>query len=125
MGEPAAAFVLLKHETQDGVHWDLMLDTGSVLRTWQLSADPSAAGSAPPDISIRRLPDHRRDYLDYEGPVSRNRGYVTRADQGTYCILEEDSRSWILSLSGRRLHGRFRLQADGSGLESWRLTRLD
>lgn len=125
MGEPAAAFVLLRHETQEGVHWDLMLDTGSVLTTWRLSADPSAAGPGSPDISVRRLPDHRRDYLDYEGPVSRNRGYVTRADQGTYCIWEEDSRSCILRLSGRRLYGRFRLQSDGPSLESWRMTRLD
>ncbi|HPD29978.1 MAG TPA: DNA polymerase ligase N-terminal domain-containing protein [Phycisphaerae bacterium] len=125
MGEPGAAFVLLRHDTRDGVHWDLMLDTGSVLATWQLAADPSAAGPGPQEISARRLPDHRYDYLDYEGPISRNRGYVTRSDRGTYRILEDNSRSYVVILSGERLSGRFRLQADGPSGESWRFTRLD
>ncbi|MDR2345499.1 MAG: hypothetical protein LBE18_05480 [Planctomycetaceae bacterium] len=32
----------------------------------------------------KRLPYHRLEYLDYEGEVSRNRGYVERIDKGIY-----------------------------------------
>ena len=33
-----------------------------------------------------RLPDHRLAYLEYEGPVSGNRGVVRRIDSGKYEI---------------------------------------
>lgn len=59
---------------------------------------PSAEGAAPlttfrladrPDgndwkeLVAIRLPDHRRLYLDYEGPISDNRGHVRRVRAGT------------------------------------------
>lgn len=125
MGKPDPVFVLLRHETLEGVHWDLMLDTGSVLTTWQLAADPCGVGWESGGISSRRLPDHRRAYLEYEGPVSRNRGWVRLADRGTYRILADESLSCTVSLIGQRLSGRFRLEAEKAGLESWRFKRLD
>ena len=38
-------FVLLEHHW-DGVHWDLMLDVGAVLRTWAIDA-PIVPGVNP------------------------------------------------------------------------------
>ena len=54
------------------MHWDLMLDTGETLRTWRL--EPALPGV----IRAEPLGNHRRAYLDYEGPVSGNRGSVQR-----------------------------------------------
>jgi len=31
---------------------------------------------------LQQLPDHRRDYLDYEGPISGGRGVVRRVETG-------------------------------------------
>lgn len=80
-------FAVLRHETAGGVHWDLMLESNGVLLTW--SVPPLFEGM--PDRAIPsfespavRLPDHRMVYLDFEGPVSRNRGEVRRIDAGTY-----------------------------------------
>ncbi len=125
MGERGAAFVLLRHETPDGVHWDLMLDTGSLLTTWQLSADPTAIDPEWATIPAKRLPDHRRAYLEYEGPVSRNRGWVTQTDRGTYHLLKDESLSCAVSLSGERLSGRYELRSQEPGSESWLFRRLD
>lgn len=72
-------FVILEHRW-NGVHWDLMLEAGDVLRTWAI--DRALAPGA--DLPARRLPDHRLAYLDYEGPVSGDRGTVRRVDQGSY-----------------------------------------
>ena len=58
-------FVLLEH-LWDGVHWDLMLERGEVLRTWAIDA-PVVAGE---DLPARALPDHRRIYLDYQGAIN-------------------------------------------------------
>lgn len=81
-------FVILLHECspgdEGGNHWDLMLEPpsrsgGTVkLATWALFSEPQPG--AP--ISAQRLPDHRELYLDYEGPISGNRGRVARVIWG-------------------------------------------
>jgi hypothetical protein len=127
MGEPRRPFVLLRHRLSDSTHWDLMLDTGQVLATWQFAADPAAVASDRGQIplSARRLPDHRRFYLDYEGPVSGNRGEVARIDQGVYLLLDERPDQWTVELHGSVLAGRFRLFADPPGSDCWRLQPVD
>jgi len=126
MGEPERAFVLLRHQTSEGVHWDLMLDIGPSLATWQLGEDPAVRLSRPTDegIPARLLAEHRRDYLDYEGPVSRNRGHVTRADRGTYTSLTREAAAWTFTLVGEGLSGRFRLSATRPEADEWLLQRL-
>ena len=47
----------------------------------------------PPDhwskpTSVVRLPDHRSVYLTYQGPISRDRGIVTRIRDGTHDWIE-------------------------------------
>jgi hypothetical protein len=71
--------------SRTGVHWDLMLESGDVLHTWALAAEP--APNLP--IAAEQLPDHRLIYLDYEGPISGNRGTVTRWDAGRFEVLSE------------------------------------
>ncbi len=76
-------FVLLEHRWR-GIHWDLMLENGTSLRTWAIDA-PVVGGI---ELPARSLPDHRIAYLDYEGEISGGRGSVRRVDAGTYAILE-------------------------------------
>lgn len=79
---PAARrFVVLRHEKQDDVHWDLMLETDDILATWAISPPPRLDAFR---CAAVRLPDHRRHYLDYEGPISDDRGSVRRIDAGTF-----------------------------------------
>jgi hypothetical protein len=127
MGEPERAFVLLRHETTEGVHWDLMLDVGPSLATWQLVENPATVSDADvrEGIPARLLPEHRRDYLDYEGLLSRNRGYVTRVAHGTFRLLTRKAAAWTISLTGEGLLGRFQLSAVRSGATEWLFQRLD
>lgn len=80
-------FVILHHHVDGSVpagpqrvsHFDLMLEKDEVLWTWewmQLIIDES--------LSIRRLFDHRLDYLTYEGPLSQNRGSVNQIAAGHF-----------------------------------------
>ena len=90
-------FVLLHHECPTSFgkpsHWDLMLERDGALLTWSLPALPAAWGgegdSAAEQIAATRLADHRIAYLDYEGPISNDRGVVTRVDGGEYEVIEE------------------------------------
>jgi hypothetical protein len=64
------------------------------LGTVRCSDWPPAAGT-----TIERIADHRRSYLDYEGPVSGNRGQVIRVESGVYSLEANRDDSQILTLS--------------------------
>lgn len=98
-------FVVLEHDHPAGPHWDLMFEQGSALATWSLPAPPESGL----EITADRLPDHRIDYLDYEGPVSGDRGSVTQWDRGTYHIVRQTDARWVVAVSGEKLTGRIEL----------------
>ena len=108
-------FVILEHD-YPSLHWDLMLEAGSVLRTWRLAMPPSVGASVPAEASG----DHRLLYLDYQGPVSGGRGSVSRWDAGTYEGLSESEGEIEFRLEGRRIGGKCRLVQDEEG--RWRFS---
>ncbi len=82
-------FVVLEHaRAPDDVHWDLMVEDGPVLVTWQLAAPPG-----PRPVAGRRSFDHRPRYLDYEGPLDRERGRVRALARGLARDLAGDPRA--------------------------------
>jgi len=97
-------FVILRHEpapdTPQRLHWDFMLEAEQVLRTWALAERPSPGVR----ICATRLPDHRLVYLDYEGPVSANRGCVRRWDQGSYEVVNDSPSQTTVRLAGEQIH---------------------
>ncbi len=110
-------FVLLEHD-HPVLHWDLMLECKGVLRTWRLDRVPTVTAT----ISAEPLPDHRLAYLDYEGPVSGDRGTVKRVDagqftQGNSCPDVVDHQAIELQLDGTRLRGRARICSEAGTLE--------
>lgn len=106
-------YVILHHRLDSGEHWDLMLEQGEVLLTWQLLREPVDRESLP--IPARRIGDHRKAYLDYEGPLTGNRGTVRRIDSGTVEIEENTPKCVCFILNGGRLWGSFLLQLQAEG----------
>ncbi len=100
-------FVVLQHDHPDQLHWDFMLDQGETLATWSLPLPPASEHLLP----ARSLADHRRIYLDYEGPVSGNRGTVTQWDEGHFEWVERSSDRVVVDLQGRKIIGRVRIEA--------------
>ncbi len=88
-------FVLLWHHIPTELqaklgpsHFDLMLEKRGVLVTWRIPRLPSGPFPARfSDLGIACLPPHRIAYLDYEGPISGERGYVQRVDCGRYTLV--------------------------------------
>ncbi len=100
-------FVILEHD-HPIVHWDLMLEAGEVLHAWRLALPPEQHAGP---IDATELGDHRIAYLDYEGPVSGDRGTVKRWDVGGFIEAPESTaETRILLLEGTRINGRFRLR---------------
>jgi DNA polymerase ligase (LigD)-like protein len=112
-------YVILEHtgskSYKTGRHWDLMLEADNRLRTWELEAVPSSSAVARGHL----LSDHRLEYLDYEGPVSNNRGNVRRWDAGEYDVLTEEVGELSFQLSGQQLRGQLRLVLDKDHPGEW------
>jgi hypothetical protein len=129
-------FVLLLHECPDDrqrpTHCDLMLETretGESLETWSLRQLPrdwqSLEGTsthpiiaASNTVEAQRLADHRLAYLDYEGPVSGDRGSVRRLDSGT-CVRRQKPQCY--SLVGQVIRGEIMLQQLSDDDARWQL----
>jgi hypothetical protein len=130
-------FVLLRHLCPAGYekssHWDFMLEWTGALRTWELRELPTiwwiALGDVLPDsakpatyvVQASRLADHRLAYLDYEGPLSHNRGSVSRSDAGTYTLTRETGNRLDIQLAGERLQGETVLELDKAHQDHWHL----
>jgi hypothetical protein len=76
----ALRYVILCHDGVPEPHFDLMFETaeGSALATWR------SANWPPTKDSLKKLSDHRREYLDYQGPVGAGRGDVRQVEVGMY-----------------------------------------
>jgi len=123
-------FVILHHRERSGEHWDLMIEQPESLATWRLVRLPSPDDPRP--IPAERLPDHRKVYLTYEGPVSGDRGEVTRVDEGGCEILTRTDAEWRVHFEGACLGGLriiLRLPASapadgGCGAEAWEVSAM-
>jgi hypothetical protein len=111
-------FVILEHDHPER-HWDFMVETRDVLRTWRLLALPASGSTVAAEPSF----DHRLIYLDYEGPVSGGRGHVVRWDRGTFVRQEETAERLVFRLTGARLQGTAVLEQTVSG--AWQFTIHD
>jgi hypothetical protein len=112
-------YVVLRHdppnENTRAVHWDFMIETGAALRTWALDAEPAAGKT----IRAKSLADHRLVYLDYEGPISGDRGTVSKWDSGSFEILAETPTELQLRLSGGRWTGTVKISQDAADSQRW------
>ena len=101
-------FVILTHDWPFP-HWDFLAESGGVLRAWRLLAKPTAETDIPAEPNF----DHRLVYLDYEGPLSDDRGSVSRWDAGTCEWLADESEHVEIDLYGSKLTGRAVIRSNG------------
>ncbi len=86
-----------------------MFERDGRLLTWACPHWPAAT-----TVEATRLPDHRLAYLDYEGPVSLNRGEVRRIFAGNYRLAPSEHGG---EAPANPAAVRFRLEAPG--LRGW------
>ena len=113
-------FAILTHD-HPSLHWDFLLEHSAACRTWRLLKSPDSLGEIPAEA----IADHRLHYLDYEGPVSGNRGEVTQWDAGTFEWLSpteppaSDVDHCEARLTGQRFRGIARLCQRDEGRSVW------
>lgn len=110
MTESENQWVLLFHSLGNESHYDLMIRDGSRLLTWRLVQMPTRGAT----VSAERIADHRLLYLDYEGPLSGNRGEVKRIDRGRHQRIVWSDEEIVVDLEGQVLQGRITLRKQRS-----------
>jgi hypothetical protein len=110
-------YAILEHDYPQR-HWDFLLETANQLRSWRLAEKPQGERA----VRAEAIANHRLLYLDYEGPISGERGRVTRWDGGFY-TGDVNGESYVsVTLDGIRYHGTVTLElVDG---REWRATFL-
>ncbi|WP_166819917.1 DNA polymerase ligase N-terminal domain-containing protein [Thalassoroseus pseudoceratinae] len=100
-------FTISRHDHPE-VHWDFFLEDGEELLTWRLTHPLDVEEP----IAAKKLPSHRLIYLDYSGPVSRNRGTVTKLVTGHFDWLTGDANATIIEvhLTSTEFRGRCELR---------------
>jgi hypothetical protein len=134
-------FVLLYHDCPPTYvrpsHWDFMLESGGVLRTWVLERLPrdwqaarTRSSVAYPNcpllspnntVAANQLNDHRLVYLEREGPLSGDRGTVMRVAAGTYRSGHEAPGDLQVVLTGVDLAATVRLTRSEVDSKCWTL----
>lgn len=119
-----ARTVLLRHELRDGSsHFDWMIEPpegdhgASGLITFRIT-DRIDRGDVV-EFLAQRIGDHRAAYLDYEGPVSGDRGQVRRVAAGSLAWLEADPQRIALRGHLGAAQGVFH-GSEGGGAGFWR-----
>ncbi len=115
-------FVIQHHTLATSEHWDLMLEQTNGLATWQIPLPLEKWADQTTDC--RKLPDHRKTYLTYEGPVSKNRGQVNIVYRGIYKLIISTASVWKLQLIGDILRLSINLEQNMEEPDScvWTLT---
>ncbi|MBI1374847.1 MAG: hypothetical protein GC159_19185 [Phycisphaera sp.] len=116
--------VLLHHAWGDDSHYDWMIEDPAesageaTLRTWRVDR-PASDWAAAGELTLRALPNHRRAYLTYEGPLSGDRGVVTRVDAGVAVVESEDDTGLTLRVTMAGFEGLVTLRREAGG-PAWR-----
>src|SRR5258706_9114820 len=92
-----------------------MIEHGGVLWTWSLDKLPAVGITG----QAQALPDHRLAYLDYEGPLTGNRGSVERVEQGEYELLERSQMRVLIRLVGKTIRGILELHRTEESSDLW------
>ncbi|MDJ0507765.1 MAG: DNA polymerase ligase N-terminal domain-containing protein [Crocosphaera sp.] len=116
-------FVFHFHTDYKSPHYDLMLDDGDALATWQLEI-PLSEIVEKQTISVHKIQDHRLFYLTYEGDISGGRGKIQRIDFGYYQPLMIQVFYWDFILRGQQSTNHYQLRKINPDDNTWSLTKL-
>lgn len=95
-----------------------MFETTEGLLTWATERLPAIERETWSDALA--LPLHRLEYLDYEGPISGDRGTVVRVESGTYRLRTQRPERLEFDFSGQRSGRGVFYRTSAGDPSSWR-----
>ena len=100
-------YVIQKHQARN-LHYDLRLEMDGVLKSWAVPKEP------PLQPGIKRLAvqvdDHELEHATFEDEIPEGEygaGTVEIWDRGSYDILEQDEKKFVVDIHGEKLQGKY------------------
>lgn len=90
------------------------------LAVWQCPWPPTSRNLAAP-MNVRRIADHRRAFLTWEGPLRDDLGRCRMVEKGVYRPRLIRETLWLVEFGDGSLTGEARLERCGEG-DLWTLT---
>lgn len=108
-------FVIQRHQRQDqGIHWDLMLESLNDLETYRLDSPPEQIRGNGKNRA-EKIFGHDKKFLSYEGLVNKGKGMVKIVEAGTFQWLESSEQKSIFKFEGAALKGVYEMvHVDGN-----------
>jgi len=99
-------FVIQQHIAKDE-HFDLMTETEGLdtLLTWKIAKGDMDLLVKGNIVKAERLAEHRKEYLIYEGLLSKGRGSVKIFDSGDCSTVFNENNKIVFKLDGKKLAG--------------------
>lgn len=104
-------FVVLFHD-HPFKHWDWMFETHGTLVTFRSPPGCLNELQSGQPQEWTPLPNHRLQYLDYEGPLTGQRGKVKRVFTGDFLWLEKETARLRMHLAGPTIQGILEIEPD-------------
>ena len=107
-------FVILWHDVENlsgrQNHYDFLLESAGFFVTLELSDLPWQGTK----VEAKVLPPHRLDYWELEGPISGNRGCVTRITRGDYQLIATSKGQWEIPLCSAEIKTVLKINSETS-----------
>ncbi|HSB57629.1 MAG TPA: DNA polymerase ligase N-terminal domain-containing protein [Nitrosopumilaceae archaeon] len=104
---PRPVYVIQEHHAKR-LHWDLRFEIDKVLKSWALPRiPPQKEGEKRLAVQVE---DHPIEYALFEGEIPEGNygaGIVKIWDKGTFEILEQDEKKFIVDIKGNKLRGKY------------------
>ncbi len=100
-------YVIQEHHAKR-LHWDLRFEIDGTLKSWALpKIPPQTEGEKRFAVAVD---DHPIEYSLFQGKIpvgNYGAGEVKIWDQGTFEILEKESKKLVIDIKGERIKGRY------------------
>jgi hypothetical protein len=116
--------ILYHYYPQKGSHYDILFEDfiyqSQLLITFNVHTLNSF--KFPKTIPLKRIKNHRRIYLTYEGKISHNRGNVVHLDTGQFLSAKIKPNTYFLFFRSLKINGSYILNQSE---KNWSLHKLN
>ena len=114
-------YSIIKHTLSDYTfHYDFLIKKNDILQCWQFSSIANIEIGEL--IFCKKIFDHRLKYLNYQGPISNNRGKVQIIQNGFLEIIIQEDNLVRFRIDSELLNGNFEIRKIQS--EAWEFKKL-
>jgi hypothetical protein len=108
---------VIHHHLAEKEHYDFMIETkeNEMLTTWRIALSDLDLLQKGAEVKAQRIQNHKKFFLDYEGPLSSGKGSIIIFDSGFCKINLKAGNRFECEISGEIFKGIIRITPAENG----------